>query len=295
MPAQLKHNYSVLDHFQVTDIWPDKNGAFICYRFRLEKINLNEKSWWAKPEEELPQDRDFDIKAPVKECPECKVTSKQRYVIWMCANSVCSKFHKLPTGKGPQKPLAYHKTFLKERTLWPSEIIPSQPLVPIRFQGSEHNPSVVFTKAAWRGIVCPDCNACVGRIDWDKWVCSTPGCNFSHKVPRPVVSAYHLDHNPATAFNGTAIPMYSTEGLNLKNIVEKILGNWRVTRFQISPGNFVYHFQSNKELNAKPDGPDTLFKLLQEDENEGLKRRTVGHQPSKFSFASNIDLSNMNT
>jgi hypothetical protein len=46
-PSKLPHYYNVLDWFHVTDVWTEKLNGKTRWMVRLEKIYLNEQSWWS--------------------------------------------------------------------------------------------------------------------------------------------------------------------------------------------------------------------------------------------------------
>lgn len=46
-PSKLPHYYNVLDYFHITDVWCEKYNGVSRWMVRLEKINLNEISWWS--------------------------------------------------------------------------------------------------------------------------------------------------------------------------------------------------------------------------------------------------------
>ena len=245
----------------MTNVWAEKVNDKVSYKFRFEKIDLTTKSWWA-PEGSplLTSDRDFSQKAQVVCCGMCLNDSKKIFEQgWMCLSPDCVVFWKLD-GQDPSANLSYSKEFLQERTQWPEMIKPPFDLKPVPLADNFGNP---FSYSNWKGMVCPNCGRCNTRNLWTRWQCRAVGCGFEHggtTVPVPI-SAVLPDYEGNDG--GHALPQDEHSApVVLRDPV--FLGFWRIHIYDLLKGNKIAHFHSNCKINQEADGPNAMFRSLQE-------------------------------
>ncbi|KFY37505.1 hypothetical protein V495_07155 [Pseudogymnoascus sp. VKM F-4514 (FW-929)] len=275
-PSKLPHYYNVLDWFHVTEVWVEKVEGFRTWCVRMEKIRLDEKSWWAKAGSALPSPhRDLDaIKAASGTCISCETTSKVIFEQgWTCLRTYCDKFFIFGSPVDDTQ-LTYAEAFLNERTAFrgkaPGPLAPplvtEADLVITGQRGTEF--------AFKRGIVCPLCKRCNRRLQWSKWACETVNCGFTHSLPFKIMSVKdtmedmmqsHAQHNYELNF-----------GIKFE---AKTIGAYNVYEYGVPGPNgnivgFLRLFRSTAAINRQPDGPDDLFRLMQESDFD-LRRRPV--------------------
>ncbi|KAI0883663.1 uncharacterized protein GGS22DRAFT_189634 [Annulohypoxylon maeteangense] len=191
-PVKPPHEYNVLDHFQVTDIWSEKvhghGGKLVkIYRIRLEKVNLKSRSWWTPKdanEESIGEVEVGHHVCALAYCLACRNPSKVIYKQgWTCLHKDCKQFFCFPRNKdstdlNPAE-LEYNEDFLKERTPFLGDnlcpLVPPLPQITDKTFGSE--------KEFKAGIVCPRCGCCIRRMKWVGWFCENPLCEFSYRIP----------------------------------------------------------------------------------------------------------------
>lgn len=274
-PSKLPHYYNVLDWFHVTDVWAEMIDGFMTWCVRMEKIRLDTKSWWA-PIDSPPLDpnRNFDLfRSPTSACRRCdnisKVIFKQG---WTCLSTNCEEFF-IFNPPVHESDLEYTEVFKKERTIYHGK--PPGPLAPPflteadMIVSNRSGTEVAFTK----GIVCPKCNGCSRRTEWVRWSCETPGCGFTYSLPFKTVSVADATRNSGSP----RADMYLSEfGITYE---AKVLGAYNVFEYGV-PGpdrrivGVLRHFRSNNIINHQPDGPNDLFRLMQEKDFD-LRRRPV--------------------
>ena len=270
-----QHRYNVLEYFQVTDVWAEKShNGFVCAKFRLEKIDLQSKGWWASMgEADPPQVRDYTIKALRKECDDCKKESPQVYEqTWTCLNHKCDSFWKADGTDLQVTHLTYDSVFKQERTQYvgSAELAPLVPPLPSP-QGGQ---GLHVTRVNKQGIVCRNCAKCCARTDWDAWRCDNEaGCDFIYQVPRAILSFSDVV-DPEKAFDGLAVS--TDKASDLISVAEKRYGYFHIQKYTVLglPRIQVTHFHSNEDINRAPGGPDDLFLALQK-ENIGLRRNRM--------------------
>lgn len=179
-PVTAPHPYCVLDYFQVTDIWAEKQvylkgRAWRMWCVRLEKIELHTPSWWDPATPILTTDAAQE--RPCCEEQVCRVCTKSSKTIfiqgWLCLNHACCEFLKTQGKLVDVEALKYAPAFLAERTPFtgqPPSLSPPLPTenMPKNSLGSE--------KACRVGMVCPDCGCCSSRRSWDAWECEN--CDY---------------------------------------------------------------------------------------------------------------------
>jgi hypothetical protein len=255
---------------------------------RLEKIRLTEKSWWASSSSPpLDLARDFDAFKTTKACCiSCKAESKVIYNAgWACLNVVCP--HYFDFGKPyDDATLDFVEAFLKERSFDNSFIL--GPLAPALITSTQiiDNGGSGFEKDCKAGIVCPRCQACVRRIQWDHWQCETEDCPFAYRVaqlPVSVSQAIGDTYRPITDFYDNSLGI-------VQNI--RVLGHYDVVDYILpgamtkdgmvgTPAGIITHFKANNIINSQEDGPNALFEQMQASTEFGLKRHPARQKGRK--------------
>jgi hypothetical protein len=290
----LKHMYSVMGYFIITNVWFEKSAGVSFCKVRFEKRDLSIKSWWAPRDspEPLPAgQRDYSTKAEVKICVSCGEESVQIYAeAWMCLKAACDSSWTVD-GAPPPATITYNPAFLDERCekgdlrdppFALSPPLPQQGMLDVGKEG--------VSEEAMGGIVCPSCGGCQPRADWPGWYCETPDCGFVHKLDMPVVKADSVNR-PQHRFDGHA-PCDTIVDDSL--IISKALGHWRKDVITVCPGNYLTHFAANKVLNSRPGGPDDMFEEVQRANLPGLKRLPLAQSLRKlFCCELFIDLTNL--
>jgi hypothetical protein len=239
---------------------------------RLEKIDLHLKSWWA-PTGSDPVDPGRiigEVKTADRQCPVCDERSKIIYTAgFACLNTACKAFYDF--GKEVEdSDLDYNKSFLSERTSYLGN--GPRPLQPplLTDEDLDRDGRFGVESVCAKGIVCPNCKGCSRRIDWKEWRCEN-GCGFTHSARQKIVS-----------ITQAISPSFDTEEKEQHNVDfgirfgQTTMGLYDVFEYTI-PGldgesvGVIRHFKSIGIINAQPDGPNDLFRMMQE-EDFGLKR-----------------------
>ena len=211
---------------------------------RLEKINLDEKSWWSA-KATLHTRPDFNSnKTEVKECPKCKKESKVIFKQgWTCLNAdpvptklgnkvrektTCSEFFKFGSDID-DKTLEYTEEFFLERTNFKElrnpkgkEVIPGSMKPPLlTMKDVKELGNFGFEEECKRGIVCPLCGCCSRRVEWGRWVCesSTYGDHFQYSLPARIITAEEAIANG----NWVPKPMKTKLGEMHKDVVDDMI------------------------------------------------------------------------
>ena len=254
--------------------------GFKTWCVRMEKIRLDEKSWWASAGSTLPNpDRDLNaIKAASQECLHCKNTSKVVFEQgWACLKASCDKFFVFGSPVDDRK-LFYTEEFLKERTAY-SGNAPGPLAPPLMTEADMIIAGSHGTEAAFKqGIVCPLCKGCSRRTQWSKWSCETAGCGFTHSLP------FRMTSVKDTMKDVGRNPPQQNYALDFGIKYEaKRVGAYNVFEYGMPgpDGNVVgvlKLFKSTDVINHQPEGPNDLFRLMQESDFD-LRRRPV-RQPN---------------
>ena len=280
-PSKINHRYCVLGHFHVTDMWAEKSNNHIVWKFRMEKINLQQKSWWAaETSSDIPKSQTLTPeKAFSKVCDVCDHPSKQIYAQgWICMNHECQQHWKLNNGKAPAK-LGFNDSFINERTPFEGFLPPYA----IKPELPDINGFQSVTKQCWRGMICPECGRCNQRIDWDGFRCETQDCGFELKPPRYVVPVSAVLGDLSHQFQGHAISMDMIESDILE--CDKVAhGFYLIHDYRLPLGITITHGHSNGVINSQPGGADDVFRTLQE-ADIGLRRLLV-QSPCKLILTS---------
>jgi hypothetical protein len=193
-PCRPEHEYNVLGHFHITDIWavPIKvvDGKKITqWMVRFEKVDLASRSWWIPLDTSEPHEYQAgEYECSKKICAECGSSSKEKYAQgWTCLNTECHEFFSFESGLPDYTQLEYNEAFLRERTSFQA-VEPLCSLVPPL--PTEEDMEVIRRTASFkRGMVCPRCSGCSRRIEWGGLRCEYPGCAFVHPLPFKAVTA----------------------------------------------------------------------------------------------------------
>ncbi|KAI1087669.1 hypothetical protein F5B19DRAFT_499810 [Rostrohypoxylon terebratum] len=195
-PVKPPHLYNVLDHFHVTYMWSEmvqtpQGGLVKAYKLRLEKVDLNSRSWWAPKNTDVHATSDVEDKhyaCALASCLSCRKTSKTIYKQgWTCLEKDCKSFFSFSTKQDTPEihpnQLAYNEDFLRERTRFTGKnlypLVPDLPDITENTFGSE--------KIFKRGIVCARCQCCSRRMQWDRWLCENPACDYEYVVRPRIV------------------------------------------------------------------------------------------------------------
>lgn len=283
-----------MDWFKVTDVWAEKFNGKVCYKFRFEKIELDKKSWWApKGSFPPPPTRIFGAQAPLATCLGCRCISKKIYRDgWMCLNEKCLAFFTL-NGQTPESPY-YSVEFLNERSQWPNTIKLGS-LKPEPLLIDPGNASFNYSRASWKGMVCPQCGRCNSRVHWARWECPTEGCGFSHDIQLTPLSHTSVLSSHGLQGTGHAVPQDKhTDPIILRE--PAFLGDWRIHTFEvmadIQAGALVTHFHANTLVNQESGGANDMFRALQE-ADLGLQRNPLKNTRGMFILVITAVLANI--
>ena len=259
----------MLGYFQAVETWAEMSNGKIVQKYRLEKINLAEQSWWEPKGTKPPQGTpNFDVHATSRTCKVCGVMTKKRYEqTWLCLNQDCAQFFKDAMARDPPTDLTYSKAFLQERTEWPTHIKPAYSLKPA-LPAPEQNGDADYSYSAWQGMCCEKCGLCSSRILWDRWTCQ--GCGFFKQVSQRLLTASNVQEPGYAETTGHAISRDIYSGIPMETIYH---GNWRISKYSLVDDNVILHFHANKTINDAPGGSNDLFLDLQRNAGKiGLAR-----------------------
>ncbi|KAJ5273119.1 hypothetical protein N7478_008244 [Penicillium angulare] len=305
LPKQkMPHRYNVIDFFMVDAIWHEKIGEDTGVKFRLQKLDLSKKSWWAEkgsPDPTLCSERDFDLTPDSHTCGTCNTTNHRVYRnMEMCLNNECPEFWKV-NGVDPPETRELDPNFLawrqnydlkKHLDLAPHELIPQIPDIT-----PENHREYRSGDKAKMGIVCSQCGRCLPRIKLNGW-----RCDFSHMN---IVSYYNLE-NSESRDNDTGCTWsllcdpdpIRVEGLIDLDSLSRFYANphsdisgeaitkssdytsfapYKMEMYTIAGVGTVTHFISNTDINQNLNGPNHLFESFQINDL-GLRR----HRPDKI-------------
>jgi hypothetical protein len=289
LQVNIEEGFAVCGWFHITDLWAearidDNEKRVTHWQYSLEKINLDEPSWWMPEGLEKPDIKPLDFVPSKESCASCRQKSKTIYAEgWTCLTHNCEDFFKFPEGIRIND-VHYSEVFINERTPFngenPGSYIPPLPEKKGTAYGTE--------KEFRRGIVCPKCGTCSRRRHWDRWVCEKLGCSFEHRVQ---MEPYPLDkvHNEEAIVR--AKPTMMQSGFKCPQVKVKLGGHEVTMSVLFEPGTedkkiagIVTLFRSTNDINSGNMGPDHLFDSLQH-ESIDLKRNVVRHPASEDSFS----------
>ena len=278
----MPHYYNVLDWFHITDVWCELYDGFKTWMVRAEKIDLTMLSWWAKLGTEPPSpDRDLDaFKTTIAHCISCHYPSKEIYSVgWTCLRPKCKAHYKFADDNSEE--IDYNESFMKERTRFTGTC--NEPLVPPLLTDADMNLMDTYgvESICAQGIVCPKCRGCSRRIEWDKWTCeATAGCHFEHRVRQRIVSvaeavlhsalSVRIMRNPAISLNAERVGRYNVVEYTIPGPEGEVVG-------------IIRHFKSDSLINHQVDGPNDLFREMQQG-RFGLKRNPARLKGCKYPF-----------
>lgn len=265
-----------MDWFLVTDIWYENVDNNVGARIRFQKLDLEKKSWWAlksSPEPHPLEQRDFNDPR-ILPCKLCEKLSAKVYKVgWMCLNLECEQFWKVNEQEPGLDLGGFHQGFLNSRTVHDNSILPHHDLKPdlLGTLGKEDEKNMTI-RVMWRGIVCPLCNRCIPRLHWRGWKCSETeenSCPFekwfapSHISLRSIIDDVELSPiQRAVNPKGSILPIRS------------LIGNYVKLVYEIENVGYIVHFMVNRKELDRQNGPNELFRKLQEEEL-GLQRRSM--------------------
>ncbi|RMD39527.1 hypothetical protein DV735_g5596, partial [Chaetothyriales sp. CBS 134920] len=178
-------NYVVLDHFRVALIWPEEDAEGVLrYMARLEKCDLDSKSWWTPSQPDPPARREYldQTGAPLTDpCPDCRKQSPWVYnEAPLCFDRHCSSFctdisrTSSAAMSPPLTELTFADSFLLYRAHFDSHPLPSFPLtrdIMTDVMSLVTSPPLISSELLLRGIICPQCNNIVPKAYWHLWHC----------------------------------------------------------------------------------------------------------------------------
>ncbi|KUJ09311.1 uncharacterized protein LY89DRAFT_598097 [Mollisia scopiformis] len=275
-PSKLPHYYNVLGWFKVTDVWRETDKKI--WKIRLEKIDLTERSWWAAygtyPAGTDPLAVDYESpKATIQVCGACHYSSKQLYEQgWVCLQSHCQQFFKFSDATVETSSLQYSDAFLRERTKFTGpDPGPLSPPLPTQadLDGSGNTP---YEKIFRAGIICPECGCCSRRVQWHQWECENDACSFVHHLKPRVI---RVEEALAMA-KPQELREYCHDDIPNRAFPA---GRYDVHEYVLPGSNntvagWIRLFKTCNVINEQQDGPDDLFKQLQ-DGSFKLKRNAV--------------------
>lgn len=248
---------------------------------RLEKINLDEKSWWS-PQDAPHSPPVFGPQALPRKCLQCGVESKIYFEQgWTCMNvdastgDQCSEYYKFEQDVD-DKALTYSQEFLRERTQFQGTVAP---LIPPLFKEDDLHKDLGGYELGKRGIVCPGCGGCTAQARWGHWDCDTKDCGFKYTlIPKPI-TADVARMDPKT---------FKTSKMKRKELMHEDIsleswtwGSWKVNQYTMvgekgEAVGVIFHLKAggiDSDLNKQPNGANDIFRMLQESAEEmGLKR-----------------------
>ncbi|KAI5291354.1 hypothetical protein KEM54_005207 [Ascosphaera aggregata] len=277
-PTEVPHRYNIADFFRITHIWFEKVDGKAAGRMRYEKCVLDEKSWWAAPASPLPSplhERDSPEPADLEEnCLHCNAPSLRTFTVgWMCLNIRCKKFYTIDGKDAESLPLVYDPRFLRMRTRFHNAPKPLYSLAPTTLLSlTAAGVDTATAKICWKGIICPICSRCICRRYWQGWKCESAGCGFYHFPGVKPIPLRLVIPDLEMGAAGHSVPLRLKKG----EIHPKIeyLKEYRKDTFEIPDMGTITHFASNITINERKDGPNDMFRQIQE-ANIGLARHPL--------------------
>ncbi|ORY67655.1 uncharacterized protein BCR38DRAFT_338511 [Pseudomassariella vexata] len=290
-PVVIPHTYNVLDHFIITDLWPEKDGKNISHwKIRLEKFDLQSVSWWTPHgEEDREQFNAGQYICEAQMCPTCETESKIIFQQgWICLNNKCEEFFRCESGADVDK-LTYDEKFVNERShrVGPLEPVPLVPALP-NAEGGDFGTEKKFKM----GMVCPKCRCCSRRMHWKGWECENPDCDFTHTVQLREVPAANAVKE-------------EQQGKRIKasSYNEKLVGRWdlKIAGYDVEAYSFpgkdgqvvgsVFVYRATSDIRSKVNGPDDLYRAMQK-EDLRLKRNPARNPGARVEQLTNHFSSN---
>ncbi|KAL4973844.1 hypothetical protein BDW66DRAFT_168322 [Aspergillus desertorum] len=279
---KVPHRYNVMAYFRVICIWAEKtiNGR-TGFKVRFEKLDLSEKSWWAKKGTALPDPaaRCFTGFESLQ-CTACHTPSMRVYKEgWMCLNRMCRKFWIL-AGSEPPGNLTFDDQFLEARAQPDPYMQLQGDLVPDLLSAiDEQDPLGSSSRISWKsGVVCPLCQKCIPRRFWNGWKCSDRisgevqrDCPFEKWLNIPTVSLPAAVGGIGMCAIRRAVFEDPRSTLIQPQIDDRSFAPYKLVTYKLGEAGYIMHFVSNETINGRPKGPNDLFEELQK-ANLGLQR-----------------------
>jgi len=295
VPTKMPQRYCCLDWFKVTHIWSERvqrrsGGSGVVIKYRFEKLNSCETSWWAArsnnaSETVVPKIGNL---GPVItfECWACRKLSPQVYLGgWMCLHSNCFNFWIKPDGNEPEV-LKYDPRFVKQKTAWlqetpPHDVRPELP-EPLMMVGED------TTFAMTRGMCCSRCGRCTSRYLWKGWRCGNVECGYDYTPQHLLIPAVRLrDPWHVTSISyAQSLDFHDTFHVKVDVIMDH---NYRINRYTFAGiDGCIIHMIANRTVKEEALGPDLMFEELQQADC-GLERRRfkTGSEDFMTAFSNN--------
>ena len=274
MPLIMPHNFQVLEHYWITDTWWEKINGFNVFKYRFERCDLPLQPWYMPANREF-RAPDFSVTCNVDICKKCGTEQPQVYQVWLCLNHLCAAFWKLPNGKDIGKmALEFNPAFVNKRSRFTG--IKKFEIRPQSFQFASHQaPQLAFSRGGWLGFWCSQCGKCSSREDWTGWQCT---CGNTHRINAPVLRAEETD----VLFNKYNQPTPLTPPRSVTSRIgfeTRMIGKYKVDYYRVMENQWIIHLHSTPELNDQPNGPNQLFREMQEARGMKLCRRINGSNP----------------
>ncbi|KAI9753079.1 MAG: sedoheptulose-7-phosphate:D-glyceraldehyde-3- phosphate transaldolase [Chaenotheca gracillima] len=267
--------YCILGWFKPTHVWIEKDEGHFFYKYRFEKYDLAESSWWVSKEQQPSLFGKDVLPAETSTCASCHRSSPKIYAeTWICLNEHCQDFWKLGRGLKAEK-LTYGRSFLRQSTSWLGWKVPHPVKLDFAFdEGKFYDTSIGSRK----GFVCPQCSMCNSRTLWSRLVCTNAaGCSFRRNVPPKPVQPESLADPNRLIGNGHADPMNTMDKDKDSPVIERPpqpIRGYRVHTYDFAECGRLVHFISNKTINAIDGGANDMFREMQE-VDVGLERRKM--------------------
>ncbi|KAL2757753.1 hypothetical protein ACRALDRAFT_2016840 [Sodiomyces alcalophilus JCM 7366] len=328
LPVQAPHAYNVLDWFNVTDVWVERDarnefvpreshtaelprprafpaGHIQCQHCKEIFSQPFEQGWAClngKCEQHFVLDSgslmsdltySADCAAVWAWCVECKHPSKTIFEggIWTCLRKDCMVAFQFPLDVNASS-LAYSAEFISERTDFAPPPQPLRPALPTLGDDS-CGTEIEFR----RGIVCPECFGCSRRRNWDRWVYETPGCPFVLIAPPPPYPLCRIEKEN-WEINRRKSLKQSRLGENIA-VSRLTIGAYSVYQYLLPHVKdrskvigSVHIFRATASTNARPDGPNSLWDEMQLAANQGfgLQRNPVRLAGRRSSPRMHVDI-----
>ncbi|OTA54703.1 hypothetical protein K449DRAFT_377378 [Hypoxylon sp. EC38] len=265
----------IADYFHVTDVWAEvvlgqDNKPVRIFMVRIEKINLDSRSWWT-PKESIGRDagefKPGQYSCPLSTCHACRKESKKMYKQgWTCLNEECAQFFQFPAHIDVNE-LEYNDHFLNERTAFTGpqpkyDLIPALPCIKGDASGSE--------KEYKQGIVCPKCHGCSRKIQWNYWYCENRECDFKHTITVQMNSMEKIAEENAKimAKRRTYKFRRGEKPSSLPLHFSLVIGGHRFTVFFLTDGTgrfigSVTRIRPTKQARSRPGGYNDIYTDVQ--------------------------------
>lgn len=297
----LEHNFNILDNFYCTDLWAEqtchKGQRYTYWVCRLEKIRLEETSWWAPTDTHYGSRLGYATPGVYRpsalECKSCgDHSTKIFHEAWTCLTPTCEEFFKFPPEIDIDMGLTYSNTMLLERTAYTGDSIPDvmPPLPTDDFTIVHPDDGKRSTTVSRVGLACPRCGCYSRRRDWLFWKCENEACGLIHYANRRLISAADTREDEEI-FNKRRFKRIDAESHELFrdpciHREDLHIAGYDVLQylFPEKDGNIIGSvtlYKATEQIRTQMNGPDDLYQDVQT-VNLPLKRRPTRHQGSKY-------------